>query len=71
MTPEKKWHYFYLFISFLIVPVLYLNLGMAVYWFYSIPKSLSLMVLWVVIPVGTYVSVKHVFLAIKCIFSEK
>lgn len=70
MNSEKKWHYFCLFISFLLVPALYLNSGMVVYWFYSIPKSLSLIILWVVIPVGTYVSVKRVSLSIRYIFSK-
>ncbi|TCB96653.1 hypothetical protein E0L21_23805 [Kosakonia quasisacchari] len=69
MCVEKKWHYFYLFISFLVVPVLYLNLGMVVYWFYSIPKIFSLMILWVVIPVGTYVSVKYLALTFRYIFN--
>lgn len=70
MSAEKKWHYFYLLVSFLIVPTLYLNLGMVVYWFYSIPKVLSLMTLWVVIPVGTYVLVKNVSLAFRYIFTN-
>lgn len=67
---EKKWHYLCLIISFLIVPALYLNLNMVVYWFYSIPKELSLIILWVAIPVGTYVSIKNILLSMKYIFRK-
>lgn len=67
---EKKWHYLCVIISFLIVPALYLNLNMVVYWFYRIPNELSLIILWVAIPVGTYVSIKNILLSIKYIFRK-
>ena len=70
MNFEKNWHYFCVIISFLIVPALYLNLNMVVYWFYRIPNELSLIILWVAIPVGTYVSIKNILLSIKYIFRK-
>ncbi|WP_199638448.1 hypothetical protein JEM67_23450 [Serratia sp. PAMC26656] len=68
MNSEKKWYYLYVFLSFLIIPLLYRSLGIFSYWYYEIPRELSLLILFVVVPVGTYVCVKKIILAIKFLF---
>lgn len=70
MNSEKKWYYLYAFLSLLIIPLLYRSVGIFSYWYYEIPKELSLLILFIVVPVGTYVCVKKIILAIKFLFGN-
>ncbi|MGP2733615.1 hypothetical protein [Serratia bockelmannii] len=71
MNSDKKWSYVYALVSLLIIPLLYRSIGIFSYWYYEVPKELSLLILFVVVPVGTYVCVKKVILAIKFLLMTK
>ncbi|MBL0878660.1 hypothetical protein [Serratia ureilytica] len=71
MSSDKKWYYVYALVSLLIIPLLYRSVGIFSYWYYEVPKELSLLILFVVVPVGTYVCVKKIILAIKFLLTTK
>lgn len=64
MNKEKVLHYIYIVILFLILPPVYKNIGMATFWFYSFPEFVSRMFLMLTVPIGSYVVLKKIILAL-------
>jgi len=65
MNKDKIWQHIYVFTLIIITPAIYKSIGIADFWFFDIPRNISLVILMITTPVGFYIVLKKFSFVLK------